>query len=443
MERKRLLLIITIFTAVIFAAGVFGPVRAFEDTQETEAMPGTPVPEYPRDSETGNQVGFYWTPAENAASYEVKWKSETGSEGLIELDSSDPTCQAGRCIAFDEIPAQGTCTWTVTAVNEAGSADSEEVSFVIRASLPAPDAYRPNVALNSQKPLTFEWQDIRSNATDFRIQIMDRATDSIFRDEWFKVSDMWVGNGECYMETGIYLPSGSYAWRVKAKSASSESDWSAWVDFQTNCVDCALGSYLNTTTSAICPQGVTTDPYPVFKWLAVTGAAYYAVRVDDEAGNTFVDAQVPSSNCTLETCTFDPGMLLKEGGTYTWSVTTYGGNNGRWGTDAGTIILAETAEVKDIAFVEPENGGKLDAENPLIIWTDPGSSAAAFTLLITDAGGAPVFYGNLNREDAWCDGKTCSVLFRTIPDGDNFVIYITPYSESNVPGVAISLTFIK
>ena len=464
MNRRRFLFFIAIIGAAALFSGGLRAAKAYplfqeaenvtetDSGQETENVtetdsepekpaPESPVPEYPIKTETGRQIGFYWAPSEGAESYEVSWKNDSGGEGSVELENTDSTCQMGRCAAYEEVPADGTYTWTVKAVNEAGEAVSEEAEFFVRSSLPAPEAYRPNVVISSQKALTFEWEDIRSSASEYRIQVMDRETERILRDQWYRVSDMYVGNGVCYMETGVYLPSGSYAWRVKAKNSESESKWSSWVDFQTNCADCALGAYLNTTTSAICPQGSITDLSPEFEWLAVTGAAYYVLNVTDANGSTILDVSVPPANCSLESCSFDPGFTLASGGAYQWSVSTYGGNNGRWGTDTGTITAAEPAEVRDISFVLPEEGGKLDAENPLIIWTDPGQSAADFRLVVVDAAGELLFYGDLNSEDAWCDGKTCSIVFRTIPEGDNYVIYITPYSETNTAGGTISLTF--
>lgn len=463
MDRKRLFFIALIFGVLSLMAGSFQNVSAFsvflqeeaaaeespaeepaaesaEEQAEVEA-PAAPAAEYPKETETGRQVGFYWTPSEGAESYEVKWKNDSGTESSLELDAGDATCQEGRCIAFDEVPGDGTYTWTVTAVNAGGSAASEEAEFFVRASLPAPDAYRPNTPLNSQKQLVFEWEDIRNNASDYRIQVMDRTTDRILMDQWYPVSGMYVGNGLCYMESAYYLPTGVYAWRVKGRNASAESDWSAWVDFQTTCPDCQTGVYVNTNTSAVYPLGETVDLSPKFEWLAVTGAAYYMLQVNAPDGSTIADVSVNPTFCGLEACSFDSGLSLEPGSTYDWSVSTYGGNNGRWGTDAVSLTVVQEAAVNDIAFVGPEDGGKPDEENPQIIWTDPGSSAASFRLVILDAAGNALFFSDVAREDAWCDGKTCSIVFRSIPEGEGYRIFITPYSETNAAGSTISLTF--
>ncbi len=452
MNRKRLLNFIAIIGAAALFAGGIRTARAYPLFQEADSgeetenapeqpVPESPVPEYPMGVETGVQVGFYWAPSEGAESYEVSWKNDSGDEGSAELQNTDVTCQAGMCTAFEEMPSAGAYTWTVNAVNEAGSTGSEESEFSVRSSLPVPAVYLPNAAVNSQKGIVFEWEDLRNNVSEYRIQVLDRETEQILRDEWYQTSDMYVGNGVCYMESSVYLPSGVYAWRVMGRNDTSESGWSAWMDFQTTCPDCLAGTYLNTTTSAVYPQGPITDPSPEFEWLAVTGAAYYMLQVSDSETGTVLDVSVPSSNCSFESCSFDPGLTLKAGTDYAWSISTYGGNNGRWGTDTGIISTVQTKEAGDITFVLPAEGGKLDAENPLIIWTDPGGSTTDFRLFIVDAAGGTLFYGDLSREDAWCDGKTCSIVFHTIPEGDDYEIYITPYSETNTAGGTISLTF--
>ena len=45
--------------------------------------------------------------------------------------------------------------------------------------------------------------------------------------------------------------------------------------------------------------------------------------------------------------------------------------------------------------------------------------------------------------DAWCDGTSCSIEFASIPDGDNYMITVTPLSEYNNAGEPLSLHFSK
>ena len=47
----------------------------------------------------------------------------------------------------------------------------------------------------------------------------------------------------------------------------------------------------------------------------------------------------------------------------------------------------------------------------------------------------------MTRDEAWCDGKTCSIVFMEIPEGNGFTISVTPISESNLAGESAALTF--
>ena len=418
---------------------------AAEEPEEEPAVaepPSSPIPEYPADTETTELIGFYWTPSENADHYEINWQRSDGTEGSAELKAGDGTCAAGLCITYEQMPGDGSYSWTVNAVNEAGNSTSEEAAFTVRTGVRTPEAYRPASTINSQRAITFEWEDTGSSAAEYRIQTAVRETGQICADRTIPVNQIWIGNGLCYLETDIYLPEGNYSWRVQARNGTDVSGWSAWIDFQVSCPDCLLGTYLNTVTAGIYPNGRITETDPVFEWLAVTGATYYLLNVTGADGVTAADVKVPASECSLTFCTYDPGVSLTAGETYNWTVSTYGGYDARWGTYEGTIEPAEPAVFRgEIAFVNPAENGMLDPEIPLIIWTDPGNSAAAYRLEIRDEAGEGLFYGDLTRDEAWCDGKTCSIVFMEIPEGNGFTISITPLSESNLAGETISRVF--
>ena len=417
------------------------PAEEPADEPAVTEPPSAPVPEHPVSTEMTEKAGFYWKPSENAEHYEVRWKHSDGTEGSSELKADDGTCAAGLCITYEPLPV-GSYTWKVSAVNEAGTAESEEAGFTVRAGIPSPEAYRPASTLNSQRGITFEWEDAGSSVSEYRIQTAVRETGQICVDRTIPADQIWIGNGICYLETDVYLPEGNYSWRVQAGDGTDVSGWSAWVDFQVNCPDCLLGTYINTVTAGIYPNGQITETEPVFEWLAVTGATYYLLNVTDAENASILDVKVPSSNCTLTTCSYDPELSLTPGKAYRWTVSTYGGYDARWGTYEGTAEpVAPAAFTGEISFVNPAENGRLDPEIPLIIWTDPGNSAAAFRLEILDKAGEELYYGDLTRDGAWCDGKTCSIVFMEIPEGDGFTISVTPLSESNLAGETVSLTF--
>lgn len=413
-----------------------------EQTEAEVEMPEAPVPEAPKGSALSKEIGFYWAPSANAEHYEINWTGDRGYEGMLEQDGDDWTCQMGRCIIFEELPSDGSYTWTVSAVNEAGSAVSEEMSFTVQANIPAPEAYLPSAVLGNQRPITFQWSDAGYNASAYRIQVMDQDSGQICLDKWYGVELLGVVNGVCSMDSTEFLAAGSYAWRVQARNSSSVSNWSAWRAFGVNCAECQLGTYLNTETNIIAPNGTITDPAVTFSWQTVTGAATYQLEVKSSDGTEVLKTEVsPMENCSVEICTYKPEMSFEVGESYEWTLLTYGWNNIFWGSSQGSFSVAELTEMKAISFVGPEDNAALDPDNQQIIWTDPGSETVSFRVGVSDSEGEWLFVGDLTRDEAWCDGLTCSIQFRTIPEGEGYQFTLVPYSEFNVPGEPLSLNF--
>lgn len=412
-----------------------------EETADPVEPPEAPVPENPSGDFSSKAMGFYWKPSENAEHYEVYWQNDRGYEDVLLLEADDWTCQLDRCIVYTELPSDGSYTWKVTAVNEGGSAESEEMTFTIPSIMPAPQAYRPDAALSNQKALIFEWEDVGYNASAYRIQVADVTTDRVCMDAWYSTEAMNHVAGVCYLETEEYLPSGSYVWRVQGSNGSTTSNWSEWRAFNVTCAECELGTYLNSTTGTVFPKGLTVNAEPQFAWRTVMGAVSYQLEVKDSKGTILLDESVPSANCSIELCTCSPTLELQDGETYTWTVTTYGWNNSFWGTDDGAFgyVVPKTLETK-ITFIGSE-GLSLDPDNQQIVWTDPGREVAAFRFGIRDMSEEWLFVGDLTRDEAWCDGITCSVQFQTIPEGENYEVVLIPYSEYNLPGDMVSMTF--
>lgn len=433
-------------TAAADAAAESGETAAEETTDEetkpTVEAPEAPVPEAPKGSAPSKEVGFYWSPSANAEHYEINWQCDRGFEGALSQDGDDWTCRAGRCIVFEELPSDGNYTWTVSAVNEGGSAASEEVTFSVQASMPAPEAYLPAAVLGNQKPVTFQWQDAGHNASAYRIQIMDQDTGLICLDKWYGTDQLGIVNGVCSLDSSEFLAEGSYAWRVQGRNSSSVSNWSPWRAFGVNCAECLLGTYLNTVVNIIAPNGTITDPAVPFVWQAVTGAFTYQLEIKHSDGTELLKTEVsPAENCSVEICTYKPELSFEVGESYEWSVETYGWNNIFWGSARGSFSVAGQTEMNEISFVGLEDNALLDPDNQQIIWTDPGKETASFRVGVSSSEGDWLFVGDLTRDEAWCDGLTCSVQFRTIPEGEGYQFTLVPYSEFNIPGEPLALTF--
>ncbi len=410
--------------------------------------PKAPVQECPKGRYTVRNLGFYWAPSENAEKYLVEWRNDKGQKGSLSLSNTDVTCQNNRCIVSTTLPGTGQYAWTVTAINSSGSARSGEMKFEIAANITTPQAYRPDGTIVNRTYPSFEWEDVRDGAIEYRIQVVGKYDSRIRMDRWYSVKDIYVGKGICYVKTDLFLPAGTYSWRVQARNKDFASGWSSWRDFYVECDYCNYNNvyynnYANTVPSCSYPVGTITVNKPEFQWRTLTGASYYMVKLLDSSGQTLFENQVSSSNCTIELCKWTPNYTLTKNGNYTWSVAGYGGNGALWNIAYGSFTYQGAAVMKAISYLRPAQNGYLTNEAPVILWTDPGEGAALFHIEIFNNANTLLFSADLNREQAWCDGNTCSIEFKTIPDAENYRITVTPYSEFNTKGDMISLVFSK
>lgn len=419
-----------------------------DPTPEPTPAPAAPVLECPKGRYMVRTLGFYWAPSEYADTYTVNWSDDKGHSGNMTLSNSDASCQAGRCITYTTLPGTGNYTWTVTARNTAGKATSKSMRFEIASNVTTPTPYAPNSSYYNRNYPAFQWEDVQDGVTDYRVQVVGKYNNHIYWDRWFSTSELYIGDGVCYVQTDLFLPAGTYSWRVMGKNSEFSSGWSSWLDFTVNCDYCNstgayYGTYTNTVPTPTYPTAVITVLNPDFQWRTLTGAAYYIVDVYDASGKQVIEQNVNASNCTAELCTWKPNITLPGNGSYTWSVKGYGANNGLWGSATGSFTVQAAIKMNAITFRSPVEGGYLSQDTPLVIWTDPGDTCVMFEISVYDNTNAKLLTAQLNRDQAWCDGLTCSIQFATIPDGENYKISVTPYSELNTAGETVYLTFSK
>ena len=406
--------------------------------------PAAPVLRDPFGTVSSRTVGFYWLPSKNAEYYDLTWWNDRGESQTIRQTQNDSTCQKNLCIVKTTLPREGNYKWTVTAFNNKGTAASETAEFRIAVSkLRTPVAYLPNTTISDQNYVSFQWEDIQSGVTMYRIQVAGKYSNTIEADRWYDTGSIYISGGRCYVMTNLRLSSGYYSWRVMGRNGTSESEWSSWTDFSVNCDNCGYDyNNANTIATPVYPTGTISDPAPTYQWKAVTGASYYQLKVYSASGANVLDVTVPSAgNCASGSCTYSAASVLPENGTYSWSVTTYGSNGGYWGYTTSSFSLAGSAQTGSVVFIVPGYGEYLNPENSQIIWTDPGESVEYFELSIQDSTNLPLFTANLTRADAWCNGIVCSVQFRTIPSGTGYHLSLTPYFAYNRPGTAADLVF--
>lgn len=407
-----------------------------------DGKPGVPVQKEPNATLYSRNVGFYWYPSSNAEYYTVNWWNDRGNSGSLRQNQTDSTCQLNLCIVKTTLPSEGNYSWTVTAANNKGTAASGTMSFRVAAQqIKAPNVYLPNGTVASQSNLFFEWENIESGVTEYRLQVVDKYSGVSRLDAWYSVNNIYRGGGICYIVPNVYLTTGTYSWRVKARAGTTESEWSSWLDFYLYDANYSTPA-ANTVPTPTYPTGTINELKPNYQWKAVTGAAYYQLIVYDSASTSVVNVTVPSSNCTSGTCSFTPNVSLQNNGSYRWMVSAYGANGSYWGyADASFNVGTITIQQQSIVFITPQNNGILDPNTHKIIWSDPGATVSSFRVEIQNAAGNTMLQADLTRANALCDGITCSIQFRTIPSGNGYQMFVTPYANGLATGKASTLTF--
>ncbi len=402
-----------------------------------------PVLKEPNATLNSRDMGFYWYPSKNAEYYEINWWNDRGNSGKLNQNQTDSTCSRNLCIVKTTLPSEGNYSWNVRAWNSKGySATSDAMSFrVTSQKLFAPAAYRPNGTISAQNYVAFEWQNIESGVTQYRLQVVEKNTGAARLDAWYGVNSIYKANGICYLNTNLVLTTGTYSWRVKAKNNSSESDWSSWVDFYVYGQDYYVTPSVNTVPSPIYPVNTISELNPHFEWKAVTGASYYQLNIYNQAGSSLLDLTVTSASCTSGTCSYTPNFTLPGSGSYRWIVTTYGNNGGYWGYAEGSFTVNAIVIQQGVVFITPTDKGFLDPNTRKIIWADPGAGITSFQVEIQNNMGNQMLKAELTRENALCDGITCSIQFRTIPNGKDYKLILTPCTNGKPAGTPDELIF--
>jgi secreted trypsin-like serine protease len=190
---------------------------------------------------------------------------------------------------------------------------SGETYTINKPKLPAPVLRSPRSggALNNPTP-TFHWRNV-NRAQNYEIQF---AADSGFTSGL--ASDMT--SGMSYTPADPFVD-GTYYWRVRAYDVSGQAG--LWSRVQKITID---------TTGPTAPVLVSpADTFislnrtPVFRWQAVSGAAGYEFRYDNDA-----DCQSPLYSAVLRTTSRKPPVM--SAGTYYWCVRARDrlGNWGDW-----------------------------------------------------------------------------------------------------------------
>ena len=412
------------------------------------SAPGKPVLEMPDGSYTSSTVNFVWKPAVNAESYTVYWQSQWGHTGTKTLPANDATCLSGDCHISDTMPALGSYTWYVCATNSAGTTQSNTMSFNIYDKVSTPYGTSPSGTIYSENPLSFTFSRVEDNAYQYNVTVYNAYTGEQVADYYWNESELSCSGNYCTGVADSALGKGYYFWRVRARTNNSVSNYSGAVYFRnTYCENCYPYSYYypNTVPTPYSPIGLIHEASPVFSWKPITGATAYWLTVFDATGKAIFSSSTDNSICNYQICTYSPAFTLPQDGNYTWKISG-GSNTGvvwNYASAAFTYVGAEETQksVTGISIIYPMEGGELYAGDAKIVWLDTQIENETYHLVIKDKDGNVLLDVGLDRESAWCDGKTCSIEFAEIPSDATYHLELTPISESGEEGILTELNF--
>ena len=410
------------------------------------AAPAKPKLVKPNGSYTSSTVNFVFKPAANAQSYTVSWLSQWGQTGTKTLSASDATCLSGDCYVSDVMPSIVNFSWTVTAVNTAGSTKSDLMYYSIDLGTSAPVGYSPAGNVSNVQPFTYTFSKVQDNVYEYNVRVFQTYSNAQVADYYWNVSDLYCTGTSCSGRASGNLANGNYYWQVRARTNNSVGNWSSAVYFNTAS---AVPTFTpNTVPTPFSPIGLIQTPSPVFTWKPITGATAYWINVYDSGNRNIHSGYVGSSACNYQSCSYSPNFTLPGAGAYSWRVT--GGTTAGviWNHASATfnyqgqsIIIVPAQTVGEVEFISPADGGELYMNEARVIWLDQPDNNAQFNLLIKDQDGKLLMNTTLDRKAAWCDGETCTIEFAKIPLHTFYTLEITPLSAMGAAGEKSAIKF--
>ena len=261
-----------------------------------------------------------------------------------------------------------TYTWYVGSVSTNGAAvfydTSIPVTFTI-AALPAPQPIAPTngtipVSLGYDMP-TFSWTSVTA-AAHYAVYVYDNTAHTT-------VINIANDLGTSYISPVGLTPGHSFTWYAGAVSTNGAGVFYNVTTAQTFTLATLAAPIPAGPLTGSIPAGTGFDR-PTFSWSGVTGAAYYAIVVVDDATNTVV-----INNSMLSTSSYTPAIGLTPGHTYTW----YDGAVGSNGT--GTTYDVSTPQTITLAaLAAPIPAGPLSGNIPAATgYTQPTFSWSSVT----------------------------------------------------------------
>jgi uncharacterized lipoprotein YddW (UPF0748 family) len=203
--------------------------RNYNESEPSSVLPlgapGVPVLAYPANGATAipESVKVMWKSALLASSYHLQGSTDSTFGGGLFVNDSTITDTARIVRGY---PGQVRAYWRVRSTNAAGkSAFSAAFAFVSGVPAIAALVFPPNVALDQPVNVALKWGRSLA-ASSYRVQLATNASFSPAVLDSAGISDTTVASPPL----GFFT---IYFWRVKAKNAIGEADWTSYFRFRT------------------------------------------------------------------------------------------------------------------------------------------------------------------------------------------------------------------
>ena len=308
---------------------------------------------------------FSWTSSLRASGYVLEVSNattgavvftKTTSATTYTVNPEDSNILPQRIAALPE----GNYTVRVKAVRGTGGSSNESswsnpVTFTIDVPLPSkPTIISPKTITGEAFP-TFEWTK-DTNDKGFTLQVFKKGTTTRVIFKTNLAQNKYVHFSP--------LPNGAYTFNVRAFNAANEAGaLSEAVSFN-------LNSPVPVAPKLSAPAATTTSIRPRFVWNAVTGAAFYELKVDNLS--TGVNNYIRRSGLPRTQTFFDPPVMTQ--GNYRAYVRGVSGDGtaGPWSpARAFTLNLLPPAAPVVTGPRGLEDSPTIQTTNPKFKWTVP------------------------------------------------------------------------
>lgn len=186
---------------------------------------------------TTGQLNYQWNRLNNASDYLVRVVNTANNGVVLQqwIMASSANCSTGICsLSPSTSLGAGTYRWDVQAKGAGGTGPwSSALTFIVNTATTVPPTtilVSPTGTTTARTP-TYTWRAATS-ATDYYIQIMNRANNATVFQSWLTAAATNCATGTtCTYRPSTTLAVGNYTWRIIAKNARGNAPSSAFMNF--------------------------------------------------------------------------------------------------------------------------------------------------------------------------------------------------------------------